>query len=195
MNIFKKIIEKFYKKTSEEKVNKKYDTFSLDDSFAHQFIKKGGKFLYATEMSEVYQNIRYILAENNWKELICTDYDLLKIINPFELKIHSKLNNLYPFFTTCEYLIADSGEILFTSNQLNNTKINDLSFSLIVYATTSQIVKNINEGLANIEKNYHGNIPTNISFIEHYAAQDKNYSMNYENNSSKNLYLLLFEDL
>ena len=62
-------------------------------------------------------------------------------------------------------MIANSGEILFSSNQLGSHKLASLSNNFIVYATTSQLVKNISEGLTGIKTNFRGNIPTNISSI------------------------------
>ena len=65
-----------------------------------------------------------------------------------------------------------------------------------MYATTSQLVKNMGEGLTGIKTNFKGNIPTNISSITNYKieADDDNF-LSYGNSNSKNLYLLLFEDL
>jgi hypothetical protein len=58
------------------------------------------------------------------------------------------------------------------------------------------LVKNTGEGLTGIKTNFKGNIPTNISAIKNYNINknDDNF-LNYGNTNSKNLYLLLFEDL
>jgi len=75
-------------------------------------------------------------------------------------------------------------------------KLASLSENFIVYATTSQLVKNIGEGLTGIKTNFKDNIPTNISSIKNYSLQKKEDNfLIYGNNNSKNLYLLLFEDL
>ena len=58
-----------------------------------------------------------------------------------------------PFFTTCEHLIADHGDILFSSNQLKSTKLSEFSENFIVFATTSQLVENTGEGLTGIKTN------------------------------------------
>ena len=63
-----------------------------------------------------------------------------------------------------------------------------------MYATTSQFVENIGEGLRGIKNNNKDKIPTNITTIKHFKTiEDKNF-LSY-GSSSKNLYLLLLEDL
>ncbi|MGY0426830.1 MAG: hypothetical protein ACWIPI_08395, partial [Polaribacter sp.] len=169
---------------------------SLDDLFVHNFIKKGGKFLYCLKKEEVFENLKKILSENNWTEIALLDQDLLFFLNKKKVKIVTDFRSLTPVFTTCEHLIANTGDILFSSNQLKSIKLPELSQNFIVYATTSQIAKNTGQGLAGIKINCKDKLPTNISSIKNYnlTKNDDNF-LNYGNSNSKNLYLLLFEDL
>lgn len=196
MNFFKKLL-KTYTESSKEKINKQEVNLSLDDSFVHNFINKGGKFLYCTSINEVHNHLKNILQENKWEDLHCSDIDLLKITKKIEVNIHKKLSKTTPFFTSCEHLIADQGNILFSSNQLlEEKKLTDYSKHFIVYATTSQLVKNIGEGLTGIKTHFSGNIPTNICSVKNYTFEIKEDDLlNYGNNNTKDLYLLLFEDL
>lgn len=191
-NFFRKI---FGIGNKPEKVKQQHVSLSLDDSFVHHFIKKGGKFLYCTNKEEILLNLKNILLENNWQRLICIDYDLPKFLTTLNVEINSSLNSTHPFFTTCEHLIADNGDILFSSNQLKSKRLSDLSNHFIVYANTSQLVRDTGEGLTGIKTNFSGNIPTNISAIKNYNLKNDDNFMNYGNSNSKNLYLLLFEDL
>ncbi|NVK53401.1 MAG: LUD domain-containing protein [Flavobacteriaceae bacterium] len=194
---FLKNILKSFKEKPEEKAAKKQEVYlSLDDSFVHYFLEKGGKFLYCTKKEEVAEHIKNILKENNWNELVCIDKNLKKITKNIEVSLKDNINYSAPFFTTCEHLIADNGELLFSSNQLRSKKIATLSEHFIVYATTSQLVKNTGEGLTGIKTNCKDNIPTNISSIKNYCTKQKDDNfLNYGNSNSKNLYLLLYEDL
>lgn len=197
MSFFKKIFKKFSDSSKEKVAKKQKVSLSLDDSFVHQFINKGGKFLYCTSMEEIKNNLKNICLENNWEKLLCSDIDLLKIAHTVNIKTKLQFNSNLPFFTTCEHLIASNGDILFSSNQLASHKLASFSTNFIVYATTSQLVKDTNEGLTGIKTNFKGNIPTNISATKNYSLEknnDENF-MDYGNNNSKNLYLLLFEDL
>tara|TARA_B100000767_G_scaffold181849_1_gene169790 strand:- start:349 stop:936 length:588 start_codon:yes stop_codon:yes gene_type:complete len=195
MNFFKKLLH-LTSSSEEKEIIKQEVNLSLDDSFVHYFIEKGGKFLYCTKLDEVIENFKQIVLENNWTDIVVTDTDLSKLIKKIDIKKHTKHNSSIPFFTTCEHLIADNGNVLFSSNQLSSVKLSELSKDIILYATVSQLVKNTGEGLTGIKTNFKGNIPTNISAIKNYNINknDDNF-LNYGNTNSKNLYLLLFEDL
>lgn len=196
MNIFKKIYKSYKKSSTERQINEQEVNLSLDDSFVHNFISKGGRFLYCTSINEVASNLKEILKENNWNEITCSDFDLLKITDKLELNIQKKTSENTPYFTSCEHLIANKGDILFSSNQIGSDKLSSLSKHFVVYATTSQLVKNMGEGLTGIKTNFQGNIPTNISSITNYKIDvDDDSFLTYGNSNSKNLYLLLFEDL
>ena len=195
MNFLKKLF-KSYTESSKEEINHHPVNLSLDDLFVHNFINKGGKFLYSTSINEVIINLENILKENNWTQITCTDFDLLKIMQQIPIHTLNSPKKTVPFFTTCEHLIANKGDILFSSNQLGSHKINELPDCFIVYATTSQLVKNTSEGLTGIKTHFSGNIPTNISSVTNYTIQRNNDDfLNYGNSNSKILYLLLFEDL
>lgn len=195
MSFFKKLFNSPKPKESvEESVANK--NLPLDQIFVENFINNKGKFLYCTSLEDVKINLGNIVKENSWDTLICNDHDLLKLFDSIDIKSKNKFSKKHPLFTTCEHLIAENGSILLSSNQLKETKISDLSDDFIVYATTSQIVNTKGESLTGIKTRYKGNIPSNISAIKNYnpGNEDKDF-MNYGNSNSKNLYLLLFEDL
>ena len=195
MNFFKKL---FSIATKEDDEIQKQEVFlSLDDLFVHNFIKKGGKFLYCLQKQEVEINLKNILTENEWSEITIYNKNLASFIkNRNEICVLDNFHSKAPVFTTCEHLIADSGDLMFSSNQLKSNKLFALPENFIVYATTSQLVKNIGEGLTGIKINHRNKLPTNISCIKNYTIQknDDNF-LNYGNSNSKNLYLLLLEDL
>ena len=195
MSFFKKLFNSPKPKESvEESIADK--NLPLDQIFVENFISNNGKFLYCTSLEDVKKNLSNIVQENSWDTLICSDHDLLKLIKDSALKSKTRFIDAHPLFTTCEHLIAENGSILLSSNQLKDTKISDLSDNFIVYATTSQIVNTKGESLTGIKTRYKGNIPSNISAIKNYNPADKDKDfMNYGNSNSKNLYLLLFEDL
>jgi hypothetical protein len=178
-----------------EAQNQKVD-LSLDDLFVHNFIQKGGKFLYCLKKEEVIENVERILLENNWNKLLVTNKELFPFLDEKEIAIDTNFKQSLPYFTTCEHLVADKGDILFSSNQLRSTKLSELSENFIVYATTSQIVKNTGEALTGIKTNSKNTLPSNISSIKDYEINKKDDNfLNYGNSSTKNLYLLLLEDL
>ncbi len=195
MSFLQKLFKE-YKEFSDDKQREKQPVnLSPDDSFVHHFINKGGKFLYNTSVEEIINNLHNIIIENNWFQITCNDVDLLKLTSRIPVKTENKFSDAIPVFTSCEHLIANSGEILFSSNQMGCHKLSQLSENFIVYATTSQLVKDIGEGLTGIKANFKGNIPANISSVKNYSLSNSKDNFLEFNNNSKKLYLLLFEDL
>ena len=168
----------------------------IDERFTINFRKNGGKFLYCDSFTDVYNSLESILIENDWegKEVLCFDDELQKRFDNFDLKF-SRINmNASFYLASCEYLIADNGSILVCSNQIKEKKINDLPDNFVILATTSQLVSIIGEGLRGIKNKYKSDIPSNITTIKHFQVQEEKDFLSY-GSSSKNLYLLLLEDL
>jgi len=194
MDFLKKLFNRASIKDSE--IKEQEVDLSLDDLFVHNFIKKGGKFLYCLKENEVIENVKKILLENNWNKILVTNTVLLPFLDETTVAIHSNFKQSIPYFTTCEHLVADKGDVLFSSNQIKSTKLSDLSENFIVYATTSQLVKNTGEALTGIKTSSKNILPTNISSVKDYEINKKDDNfLNYGNSSTKNLYLLLLEDL
>jgi hypothetical protein len=70
----------------------------------------------------------------------------------------------------------------------------NLPDNFILFATTSQLVNTIGEGLKGIKSKNRNKIPTNITTIKHFSIKEEKDFLTY-GSSSKNLYLLLLEDL
>ena len=168
----------------------------MDEKFTINFKANGGKFLYCENMEEIHKTLHNILKENNWegKNVFLLDGRLNDLFRDFDLQVTRIPEESEYFLSTCEYLIADDGSLLISSNQIAEKKLGDLPPNFVIFATTSQFVDNIGEGLRGIKNNNKDRIPTNITTIKHFKAiEDKNF-LSY-GSSSKNLYLLLLEDL
>ena len=168
----------------------------VDEKFTINFKNNGGKFIYCDSLDEITEGFSNILAENEWKEsqVFCLDELLSKKFSNLNVIYSKKNHKNAAFFTTCEYLVADNGSILINSFQIKENKLNELPDNFIVFATTSQLVDTISEGLRGIKKKHKDKIPTNITTIKHFEIKDEKDFMTY-GSSSKNLYLLLLEDL
>lgn len=167
----------------------------LDERFMTNFKQNGGKFLYCENIDEVFSNFNYIMEENGWIEstVQCFDKQLQERFKFFSIKYtHEKCTSF--LFSTCQNLIADDGSVMFCSNQINERKINELPENFVIFATTSQIVNNIGESLRGIKINNQRQLPTNIISLKHFDSNQENDFMSY-GSSTKNLYLLLLEDL
>ena len=74
-------------------------------------------------------------------------------------------------------------------------ELKELPQNFVIFATTSQIVNNIGEGLRGIKKKHTGQIPTNITTIKNFEPKEGAKDFMSYGSSAKNLYLLLLEDL
>ncbi|AYN66998.1 lactate utilization protein B/C [Euzebyella marina] len=170
----------------------------VDEKFTIHFKKNGGKFLYCDSFTEISQALKNIITENNWQDhpFFVLDSKLKDKFGKEKVKFTHRSADSDVFFTTCEHLVAQNGSILVCSNQLMEKKLHELPYNVIVFATTSQLVESIGEGLKTIKKKYSGRIPANITTLKHFQANEENSDdfLTY-GSSSKNLYLLLLEDL
>jgi len=167
----------------------------IDEGFMMNFRQNGGKFLYCDNEAEVLDSFDKILLENDWyeKKVCCFNLSLEHKYSSHNL-IYTKTSDASFFFSSCEYLIADTGAILFSSNQLREKKLEELPDNFVILAGTSQLVKTIGEGLKGIKTKNKKSIPSNITTIKNFETKKEKDFLSY-GSSSKNLYLLLLEDL
>lgn len=201
MSLFKKLLK------STSKLGKERDTKEPEESkfmpdrkpptdefFMENFKKNGGKFLYCGNEEEVLLTFKNIIHENQnlEEEVCCFDQELKTMFKNFDLEFTR--NGNAPFFLSgCEYLIANTGGILISSNQISEKKLSELPDNFIILANTSQLIDTIGEGMRGINKKQQ-KIPTNITTIKTFTKNEESDFMSY-GNTSKNLYLLLLEDL
>jgi len=202
MSLFRKFFGKKSTQTEEHIPNQERGKYMpevklpVDERFTINFKANGGKFLYCENLEEVKESFNAILDENNWHNdnVFLIDQRLTDLFKDFNLNTTKKLSDSAYFLSTCEYLISDDGSLLISSNQIAEKKLIELPDNFIIYATTSQFVETIGEGLKGIKAKSKTTIPTNITTIKHFKTADDKDFLTY-GSSSKNLYLLLLEDL
>lgn len=203
MSLIRKI---FGIKSNSEEEHKKSDARSkympeiklpIDERFTVKFKNNGGKFLYCENFDEVRESLTNILKENDWQEkpAYIIDPRLSALFKDFNLHTTPNSTDGTFFLSTCEYLISDDGSLLISSNQIAEKKLKELPDNFIIYATTSQFVESIGEGLSGIKDKSREKIPTNITTIRHFMSSQEDKDFLTYGSSSKNLYLLLLEDL
>jgi len=202
VNLFRKIFssssneqKKAPKKEAENKYLPKKE-LPADELFTINLNKNGGKFLYSESFEEAHEFLRKIIKENHWndKTALILNPKLKKQFSSFDWQTTKILKQGHFLFTTCEYLIASDGSLLISSNQIAEKKLKELPKDFIVFASTSQIVQTIGQGLHGIKAKNKKSIPSNITTIKHFKSDEDDNFMSY-GSSAKNLYLLLLEDL
>ena len=200
MSLFKRLLNPNKKSDSPSKKggHSKYypeEKLPTDDKFTYNLNKNGGKFLYCENLDEITEAFDNILMENDWyeKDVFCLNESLISRFDGFNLNFTKKTNTTF-FLSTCESLVANNGSILLSSNQMKEKKLHELPDNIIIFATTSQLVDTISEGLRIIKNQCEGKIPSNITTIQDFESNKEKDFMSY-GSSTKNLYLLLLEDL
>jgi hypothetical protein len=202
MSLFRKIFGPKSDESQEHPSNEQRSKYMpeiklpIDERFTINFKANGGKFLYCEDLDEVNTNLKLIINENGWEDdnVMLFDPRLAEKFKSHNLKISNRVSECTYFLSTCEYLIANDGSLLISSLQIAEKKLKELPPNFVIFATTSQFVETISEGLRGIKNKNREKIPSNITTIKHFKACDDKDFLSY-GSSSKNLYLLLLEDL
>ena len=125
----------------------------IDERFTINFKANGGKFLYCEDISEVNENLGLILKENGWEDdkAMLFDNRLAEKFSAHNLKLSMNVSECTYFLSTCEYLISNDGSLLISSHQIAEKKLKELPPNFVIFATTSQFVETISEGLRGIK--------------------------------------------
>lgn len=200
MNLFKKLFGKGSsgKQEGMEGATSKYmpkEEIPVDEQFMLSFTEKGGKFLYCEDIHEAHEIFQNILLENNLEnpEVCCLQDHIKAEFSSFNLNYTTKNTSSF-FLCDCEYLVGNIGGILVSSNQLKEKKLFELPDHFVILSYTSQLIRDLSEGLQGI-KNKTGNIPTNITTLQHFGKKKESDDFLSYGSTSKNTYLLLVEDL
>lgn len=141
---------------------------SLDITFAQEFTKAAGQFIYCENIEELKENLISLVNENNWENIFCLDKNIKKILNDTEIEFSSEdssFSDMEVGITNCEFLIARLGSIMVSSKQTSGRRMNVFPPSHIIFADTSQIVPDIKHALQAIKEKYINSLPSLISVI------------------------------
>ena len=166
----------------------------VEISFAYNFTKKGGRFLFAESESNFKSFFENILNENRWSNSDVFSLDS-EIAKNFNIDINEDViisKEKKAAFIKCEYLIANTGGILISSNQIKNFNLNKLPENIIVKAKINQFVRDVSEGMSKLKGFYSKNLPTNITTLNAKNSEKESDFLSH-GNSAKNIYLLLQE--
>ena len=168
-----------------------------DIIFAKNFTSKGGRFLFCESSDSVFNNFKEICIENKWNPstILCLEKRLSLTL---DIKLFDESSaNLKPFKAAvifCEYIISDSGKILLSEHQIRHFKIPDLPETMVVFAKSNQLVKDVSHGMTLLKNKYKKQIPTNISTLNIKSNIIKEKYPSIPETSAKNIYLLLEDD-
>ena len=161
-----------------------------DVTFAKVFTSNGGNFFYCENVENFYDHLKKLVQENKWKSTYCSNDNLRELLKPTKLSLETDHKIADSSLNTCEYLIAFNGSVMVSGEQTKNLKIEHLPEAMIIVAYTSQIVKNISEGLRGIQNKYGKSRPSLVTTIR---TKESITTMS-DSDRAKNLYIFLIED-
>jgi len=135
--------------------------------FAKAFTAVQGKFTFCENEEEFKQVILQIIQEKKLQRLHCWDKNLFQFLHRLGLDYINNSRDLEfseAAFTTVEALCARTGTILYTSAQQNGRTLPVFPPIQFILAYSSQIVPDLKDGIAKIQKKYPNEIPSMISF-------------------------------
>ena len=201
-NLFNKFITKvipsIFEKSSKLKKEEQKEQEKLtpdphdpaDVTFAKVFTHNGGKFFYCDNIEDFYNYLKKLLKESRWKSTYCSNDKLKDLLEPSKLSFETDYKTADSSINTCEFLIAFNGSVMVSGEQTKNLKIENLPDAMIIVAYTSQIVKNISEGLRGIQNKYGKSRPSLVTTIR----TKKSITTMSDSDRAKDLYVFLIED-
>jgi len=161
-----------------------------DVTFAKVFTSNGGKFFYCDNVEDFYDHLKELLQESKWKSTYCSNDKLKGLLEPTKLSFETDYKIADSSINTCEFLIAFNGSVMVSGEQTQNIKIENLPEAMIIVSYTSQIVKNISEGLRGIQNKYGKSRPSLVTTIR---TKESITTMS-DSDRAKDLYIFLIED-
>ncbi|ADQ82228.1 LUD domain-containing protein [Riemerella anatipestifer] len=159
MSWFKNIVGKIFN-TEEEaekpniiKLGDKLSSADLDYKFAQLFTHSGGIFNYCADEAEALKTLNQIVKLEGMSSIFCCDENLRDFLNVIGVSSTERLELFNDAaFITCEYLIAYDGKIMLSHNNILHYNSSRLPEKIVIIATVSQIVTNLNEAMMKVKR-------------------------------------------
>jgi len=140
---------------------------SMEETFATEFIKLGGKFVFCDNEQDLLDGIHSLYDREDWQQLLCADARLLRLFHnnkmDFVQPADPRASGADACITDCEFLVARTGSVILTSRQPLG-RVASIYFPVhIIVAYTGQLVPDILEGLDGIKERYGDNLPSMIN--------------------------------
>ena len=141
---------------------------TLDITFAEEFTKVNGQFVYCEDVMSLVENLKIMADERGWSNVFSFDSQLTKVLGAAGIVHSSKKEDfadLKVAVTFCEFLVARLGSVLISSRQTAGRRLNIFPEIHVVVAMSSQIVPDIETAMSTIRAKYRGRLPSLISLI------------------------------
>ena len=134
--------------------------------FAEQFTKLQGQFAYGANLQELAGQLTKLVSDRQWTKIYCCEENLKQLLrkNGFDLVTDIELKDCDCSITSCEALVARTGSIVLSANQVNGRTTSVYAPVHICFAFTSQIVYDLKDALQLLKEKYREKLPSLITF-------------------------------
>ncbi len=134
--------------------------------FAQKFTSLLGKFSLCESEEELVFKLSQLVDERSWKEVYCVDDNIRSALSSFGFTqfTNKPLVDADVAITKCELLVARTGSMVLSTAESSGRTTSVYSPVHICIAKTSQLVYDVKDALALLQKKYGGQIPSSISF-------------------------------
>lgn len=171
---------------------------SPDITFAQEFTRIAGKFVYCENDTDLTNNLLSLMAENKWESFFCIDKNIQQTLDKAKIRYtdqEDQFTDLKVGITTCEFLIARLGSIMISSKQISGRRLNVYPETHIVIAHSDQIVNELKDAIAGIRKKYNNKLPSLITVISGPSrTADIEKTLVMGAHGPKDLYVFLLDD-
>lgn len=147
--------------------------FSFDGSqkdlalvFAEKFTSLLGNFSFCESEQDLYDQINSLVEEKQWNEVYCSDENIKSALGSFGFSAFSEkpLKDADVSITICESLVARTGSMVLSSAVSSGRTTSVYAPVHICIAKVSQLVYDVKDALALLQKKYGDQMPSMISF-------------------------------
>ena len=147
--------------------------FSFDGSqkdlalvFAEKFSSLLGNFSFCESEQDLYNQINALVEEKKWTEVYCSDENIKSALGSFGFSSFSEkpLKEADVSITICESLVARTGSMVLSSAVSSGRTTSVYAPVHICIAKVSQLVYDVKDALALLQKKYGDQLPSMISF-------------------------------
>lgn len=203
--ILKKVRAALLRKSNSEPADVDFDspvfhetTEPLEIHFAQQFTELNGQFVFCENEEDFSYNIRALVEENKWEQVSCAEPELQRLLTKTGISfqpVASFSKSWEAGVTGCEFLIARTGSILFSSRQQSGRRGYAYPDHHLVIARTSQLVYHLREALKALKTRYPDQLPSQFTVVSGPSrTADIEKTLVQGAHGPKEIYLFLIDD-
>jgi len=168
----------------------------LDIEFAKNFSNNGGKFVYCKDIQEAIDNIRSFSQQEKWDKIYCVEKTLQSLLNHAGLPFTDNPNESTDQkvgITTCDFLIAQTGSIVFSSQSASGRRIQSVLDTQIVVGILEQIKPDLKSAFKLIKEKFPIKMPAAFSIVNGLSRVEDTNCEVQQGFGPKQLFLFLID--